>query len=239
MATKITAVQLYDALKNDFGFVNAQGEIKFNLKNFTIIVEQNNVVGNILEEWLAKWMKSKDYDFIHNPKQSSPDIWLDPNNLESEWLEIKSFTGSPNFDIGNFRGYINEIIDKPYKLNAKYLLIKYKMESGGQVEIENFWLKNVWQISSPMSTWPVKVQYRNRAINNLRPSVWYSNNVDYPSFKSLEHYLAALEQTIYKYHDTNSIADTWLDKLLASYKKHYGVQLNVPRWNDIKSQYGL
>jgi len=124
MATKISAEQLFNALQNDFGFVNADGEISFRLKTFQITVEQNNVVGNILEEWLAKWMRAKDFDFIHNPKQSSPDFWLDPQNLESDWLEVKSFTGSPNFDIGSFRGYINEIVDKPYKLNAKYLLIK-------------------------------------------------------------------------------------------------------------------
>lgn len=239
MAQKVTAEQLFEALKTDFGFVNATGKISFCLKDYSITVEQNNVVGNILEEWLAKWMKEKDFAFIHNPKQSSPDIWLDPDNLEGNWLEIKSFTGSPNFDIGNFRGYINEILEKPYKLNAKYLLIKYAMHEGGLVEIENFWLKSVWEISSPMSSWPVRVQYRNKAINNLRPCTWYSDKTDFRSFASLEHFLAALEQTIYKYHDTNSIADTWLDKLIGSYHNHYDIILSVPRWNDIKSQYGL
>ncbi len=239
MATKISAEQLYEALRDDFGLMNADGEITFRLKDFRITVEQNNVVGNIVEEWLAKWMRDKDFYFVHNHGQKSPDIWLDPDNLENDWLEVKSFTGSPNFDIGSFRGYINEIIDKPYKLNAKYLLIKYRMEDGGRVVIEDFWLKNVWEISSPMSSWPIRVQYRNRVISNLRPSLWYSDRVDYPSFRSLEHYLAALEQTIYRYHDTNAIADTWLERLVASYSRHYGIQLSVPRWNDIKSQYGL
>ena len=42
------ADKLYKALQEDFGFEGAQGAIKFNLKDYEITVEQNNVVGNIL-----------------------------------------------------------------------------------------------------------------------------------------------------------------------------------------------
>jgi len=237
MATKISAEQLFEALKNDFGIVNADGEITFNLKSFKITVEQNNVVGNILEEWLAKWMKDKDYAFIHNEKQKSPDFWLDPDNKDKDWLEVKSYTGSPSFDLGGFRGYIKEVQKSPQKLDAKYLIIKYKMYKGGRLEIVNIWLKNVWEISSPMASWPVRVQYKNNAIVNLRPAPWYSDNTDYPQFKSLEHFLAALEQTIYKYHETNSIAESWLDDVKTNYQQYCGKVLDVPRWFDIKSQY--
>ena len=71
---KVTAEEIYEALKNDFGFVNSNGYITFNLKDFRIIVEQNNVVGNIIEEWLAKWMAEKGFEHIHNHKQASPDF---------------------------------------------------------------------------------------------------------------------------------------------------------------------
>ena len=228
---------LYKALQEDFGFEGAQGAIKFKLKDYEITVEQNNVVGNILEEWLDKWMTSKGITHIHNEKQSSPDFWLNPDDLNSDWLEIKSFTGSPNFDVAAFRSFINLIIDKPWKLNSKHLLIKYKSEDG-IVTIEKFWMKNLWEICSTSGVWPVKVQYKNKVIVNIRPSTWYSENPEFPSFESLEDFLAALEETIYRYHDTRStIAEHWNEKVCKAYKAYYGKNLNIPRWNDIKSKY--
>ena len=228
---------LYKTLQKEFGFEGSTGSIKFNLNDFHITVEQNNVVGNILEEWLDKWMTSKNIVHIHNEKQASPDFWLNPNNLEEDWLEVKSFTGSPNFDIAAFRSFINLVIEKPWKLHSKHLLIKYKSEHG-VVTIEEFWMKNLWEICSTSSVWPIKVQYKNKVIVNIRPSTWYSENSDYPSFESLEDFLAALEETIYRYHDTrSSIAEHWSERLCKSYKAHYGRELSIPRWNDIKTKY--
>ncbi len=137
--------KLYNALVEDFGMEGAKGSVRFNLRDFGITVEQNNIIGNIFEEWLDKWMTSKGIVHIHNQKQSSPDFWLNPNDLKSNWLEVKSFTGSPNFDIAAFRSFINLVIEKPWKLQSKYLLVKYKMENG-VVEIEQIWLKNLWEI---------------------------------------------------------------------------------------------
>lgn len=231
------ADKLYTALQEDFGFEGASGCIKFNLNDYQITVEQNNVVGNILEEWLDKWMTSRGIAHIHNERQASPDFWLNPDNLEDGWLEVKSFTGSPNFDVAAFRSFINLVIDKPWKLHSKHLLIKYKSE-GGIVKIEKFWMKNLWEICCTSSVWPIKVQYKNKVIVNIRPSTWYSDNADYPSFTCLEDFLAALEETIYKYHDTRStIAEHWSECLCDSYKAHYGKELILPRWNDIKSKY--
>ncbi len=230
------AERIFFALKDDFGFKSATGSVRFNLNDFHINVEQNNIIGNILEEWRAKWLTSKGIPHIYNRKHESPDFWLNPDNMETDWMEIKSFTGSPNFDIAAFRSFINLIIEKPYKLHSKFLLIKYSMEKD-IVTIDDFWLKNLWEISSPSEKWPIKVQYKNKVIVNLRPAVWYSKNVDYPTFKSLEDFLAALEQTIYKYHDTNSLAENWSDRLCESYKRFYNRELNIPRWNDIKKDY--
>lgn len=235
---KVTAEEIYKALKNDFGFVNSNGYITFNLKDFRIIVEQNNVVGNIIEEWLAKWMAEKGFEHIHNHKQASPDFWLDTEDLNNGWLEVKSFTGSPNFDIGAFRSYIQEVIDHPWKLNAKYLLIKYRMEDDGLVIIEDFWLKNVWEIACTSSQWPIKVQCKRNVITNIRPATWYSMRADFTPFECLEDFLAALEQTIYDYHDTRStVAETWGKNVCNSYYKYYHKDLLLPRWMDVKYKY--
>lgn len=228
---------LFNALVANFGIKEATGRIKFNLRDFDITVEQNNIVGNILEEWLDKWMTANSIVHIHNNKQSSPDFWLNPENMETEWLEVKSFTGSPNFDIGSFRSFINLVIEKPWKLHSKYLLIKYKMKNG-LVEIENIWLKNLWEICSTSSTWPVKVQYKNNVIVNIRPTPWYSQHTEFKPFESLEDFLAAMDETIYLYPDTRvTIALHWKDNLIRSYEKHYGKRLEIPRWSDISIKY--
>lgn len=235
---KLTAEEIYHKLKSDFKFIGADGYIRFNLRDYDIVVEQNNVVGNILEEWLAKWLDSQGIENIHNQRQASPDFWLDKEKSNEGWLEVKSFIGSPNFDIGAFRSYINEIIDHPWKLHAKYLLIKYNMEeNGGLVIIEDFWLKNVWEIACTSSAWPLKVQCKRGVINNIRPATWYSERSDFRPFDCLEDFLAALEQTIYKYHDTNNLADHWSERLCDSYFKYYGKRLNLPRWMDVKHKY--
>lgn len=229
--------RLYKALVEDFGLEGAQGSVKFNLRDFGITVEQNNIIGNILEEWLDKWMTSREIVHIHNERQASPDFWLNPNDLESDWLEVKSFTGSPNFDIAAFRSFINLVIEKPWKLHSKHLLIKYKMQDG-VVEIEQIWLKNLWEICSTSSAWPVKVQYKNKVIVNIRPATWYSDRADFKPFVSLEDFLAAMEETIYQYPDTRvTIALNWKKNLINSYERHYGKRLSIPRWSDIASNY--
>lgn len=108
----------------------------------------------------------------------------------------------------------------------------------GVVEIERVWLKNLWEICSSSSSWPVKVQYKNKVIVNIRPATWYSEHADFKPFESLEDFLAAMEEVIYQYPDTRvTIALHWKDNLIKSYEKHYGVLLEIPRWNDISGKY--
>ena len=182
------------------------------------------IVTELISQWVEDWLKKYGIDYALN-------------DLTSDWLEIKSFTDSPNFDVAAFRSFINLVIEKPWKLHSKHLLIKYKMEDG-VVTVEQFWLKNLWEICSTSSTWPVKVQYKNKVIVNIRPSVWYSDRADFSPFESLEDFLAAIEETIYQYPDTRTtIALHWKEKLMKSYQNHYGRTLNIPRWYDIKHKY--
>lgn len=182
------------------------------------------IVTELISQWVEDWLKKYGIDYALN-------------DLTSDWLEIKSFTGSPNFDVVAFRSFINLVIEKPWKLHSKHLLIKYKMEDG-VATVEQFWLKNLWEICSTSSTWPVKVQYKNKDIVNIRPSVWYSDRADFSPFESLEDFLAAIEETIYQYPDTRTtIALHWKEKLMKSYQNHYGRTLNIPRWYDIKHKY--
>lgn len=234
----VSAEQVYQALVEEFGIQNATGNIVFQLRDFGITVKQNNVVGNILEEWLAGWMESNHFANIHNTKQESPDFWLNPDDKKDGLLEVKCFTKNPNFDIANFLSYINEVRDKPYRLYSKYLLLKYRMEDDGLVVVEDCWLKNVWQICSTSKKRPIKVQEKKNVIYNIRPAVWYSKRYDFPPFDCLEDFLSAIEQTVYDYNGTRStLAEGWCESLKNNYKAYYGKELIIPRWFDIKKKY--
>lgn len=154
-------------------------------------------------------------------------------------MEIKSFTGSANFDIANFMSYIQEVIDKPWKLHSKYLCIKYTMNpETGIVTIDDVWLKNVWEISCPSNSWAVKVQDKKRVIYNLRPATWYSaGRTQYKVFESLTDFLSALDYVIKTYPATSQIGLTWRNKVAKSYREYFGKDISIPLWQDIAEKY--
>lgn len=236
---KTTIENIYNVLKDELAKDNT-GKIQFTLADVSITVKQNNVVGNIIEEWLDSWLSEHDFDHRYNHGQCSPDFWINPANMNEEWLEIKSFTGSANFDISNFMSYIQEVIDKPWKLHSKYLCIKYSMDATtGIVTIDNVWLKNVWEISCPSDSWAVKVQDKKRVIYNLRPATWYAaaGRTKYNVFESLTDFLSALDYVIKTYPATSQVGLHWRKKITKSYKEHYGIDLNIPLWQDIAGKY--
>lgn len=234
---KYSAQQVFDKLQKQLKKNNV-GKITFNLSDFPITVQQNNVVGNILEEWLDKWMTQKKIDHVYNRSQSSPDFWLSKTQDNDSWLEIKSFTDNANFDIGNFMSYITDATIKPWKLFSNYLLIEYKMDmSTGIVTINNVWLKKVWEISCPSAKWAVKVQDKKNIIYNLRPAAWYSKKTDYSTFQCLEDFLSALEFVIKTYPNTAQIGLKWKKQVEDTYMKYYKRKLSIPLWQDIVQKY--
>ena len=158
-------------------------------------------------------------------------------------LEVKAFnrSGSPGFDIADFRMYASDILEKPYMLDVDYLIFGYDMSSDGVVTIKEVWLKKVWQITRRMENYPINLQVKDGVIHKIRPGVWYSNKVkDYKTFESLEDFISALEETTFKEPKLrDSVASTWLSKFNKAYKARYGKELNVPRWNDIKDKYDV
>ena len=91
------------------------------------------------------------------------------------------------------------------------------------------------------ANWTVKVQYKNKQIHKLRPTAWYSTKPSKtPVFETLEDFLGALEETIFKYTETRELANSgWKDKLIDAYSKQYNITLNIPRWMDIECKYRL
>lgn len=237
---KLTAEQVYERLLNVDKIMTVEGQIRFFLGNVDIIVRQKDVVGNIIQEWLEGWLRKNNVAFDSNPNtQMPPDIFLNPENHTVDLLEVKAFnySASPGFDIADFKAYAREILENPYMLHTKYLIFGYSMSDEGIVTIKALWLKNVWEICRSMEGWPLNVQYKNKVINKIRPAKWFGNKSRFPLFKSMEHYLSAIEETLFSYHDTHALSVGWRKKVIDAYKKFYGITISIPRWEDLDEYY--
>lgn len=241
---RLTAEQIYHKLINEDKIFETKGQIKFYLGDIDIIVHQKDVVGNIMQEWLQGWLEYNKIEFAPSENsQMPPDFFLNPDDKTSNLLEVKAFNRekTPAFDIADFRMYAQEIIEKPYMLYVDYLIFGYVMTDDGYVIIKDLWLKKVWEISRRMEDYAINIQKKDGVIHKIRPAVWYSSsNIDYSVFQSLEHFISAMDETVYREPKFRStIASNWLSTFQRNYKSKYGHELDIPRWSDIKEIYNL
>lgn len=237
---RLTAEEVYDRLLNIDRIKTVEGQIRFYLGDVDIIVKQKDVVGNIIQEWLEGWLRKNNIAFDCNPNtQMPPDIFLNPENHTTDLLEVKAFNrqASPGFDIADFKAYAREILQSPHMLHTKYLIFGYKMSNDGIVTIQDLWLKNVWEICRSMDGWPLNVQYKNGVIHKIRPANWFGNRSRFPMFSSLEHYLSAIEETLFSYADTHELSKGWRKKVSEAYKSFYDIDITIPRWEDLADTY--
>ena len=181
-------------------------------------------------------------EYDPNPNtQMPPDVYLNPQDHTKNLLEVKAFNreSSPAFDIADFKAFVNELIEKPYHLDTDFLIFGYVMdEKTGDVVIKDLWLKKIWEITKTMDNWPITVQYKNGILQKMRPGNWYTTRGNTKMFETKEDYLAAFEETIYQNPETRSQGAQWKNRFKRSYKNHYGVDIDFPKWDDIKAKYG-
>ena len=221
---KFTAQDVYNKLMNDDQILTSSGQIVFKFGDIGIIVKQKDVVGNIMQEWVKEWLAQNRITYeISQNTQMPPDFYLDPSDKTVDLLEVKAFDNNrgPGFDIADFRMFAAEAIDKPYMLDADYLIFGYVMNNG-VVRIKNLFLKKVWEITCSSADWPMKLQVKQNVVHKIRPSTWYSSKVTFKPFTCLEHFVSALEQTVYQNADTRHMAGKWQNRFLKSYQDHYG-----------------
>lgn len=239
---KFTSREIYDKLLNEDRILTVVGQIRFHLGDVDIIVKRKDVVGNIIQEWLEGWLISRNIEFDPNPNtQMPPDIYLDPDDRTHNLLEVKAFNraSSPGFDIADFKAFVNELIEKPYHLDTDFIIFGYNMDkASGDIVIKDLWIKKIWEITKPMDNWPITVQYKNGILQKMRPGNWYTNKGKYRVFESKADYLAAFEETIYQNPETRTQGAQWKNRFKRSYKNHYGEEIDFPRWDDIKGNYG-
>ena len=238
---ELSPVEVFEALTQTDNIQESKGQIKFFLGNVSITVKQKDVVGNIMQEWMQGWLESNNIEHAVNPNtQMPPDFFLNTQNLKTDLLEVKAFNrnASPGFDIADFRMYVDEIVEKPYMLHVDYLIFGYDMSDDGVVTIKDIWLKKVWQITRRMKDWPINLQVKDKVVHKIRPAVWYSTGrTDYHVFASIEDFISAIEETIYRNPDTRDRSGTWLSRFLENYRKHFGIDLTIPRWQEISELY--
>ena len=238
----VTASEIYDALIYGYEIQKLTGVIKFQLGDVKVSVRRKDVIGGIIQEWLELWLLKFGVNCLPNPQVNMPpDIFLNPKDLTKDWLEVKAFNrnDTPRFSLAYFRTFAEELIKRPWHLDMDYLIFGYVMdEMTGHVKIKDLWLKKIWQITKPMTNWPLTVQFKNAMLNEIRPCRWFADKGELKVFECLEDFLSAFEKTMQKNPETHYDAAHWKRQFTVSYRKHYGRDINIPNWSDIMEKYG-
>lgn len=145
--------------------------------NKTIVINNCNAVGDILEDIFFECIKEKLTDFEKGPKQASPDYYGMNKQYE---FEQKVFMTSPGFDIGNFTSYVNQLCleNGVYKklFNTQYLVFEYILENN-EIKIVKFHYLPVYKLVSYTGKYPLSMQVKKNVWYNIRPDSvkkWYS-----------------------------------------------------------------
>ena len=202
------------------------GSVEIKLGDISAKYNGKDAIGDLLQEWLGEWMKSKNYYFRTKVNtQEFPDFLLSESNTK-DFLELKTFNAnaSPAFDIANFDSYCTSLLTIPERIEADYLIFSYKMENS-ELSIDNVWLKKVWEMSSPSGQDPIKLQVKRNQIYNIRPCTWYSTRLKFQPFDNKTDFLNAISETHKDYPQCDQYKTNWLKIVSKKYFENTGVKL--------------
>lgn len=225
MAKKITAQQLYSDLMN-LHLERQIGVISFNLAGVSVKIDTTDTVGITLQAWLKQYLTDNDIYFSEPANtQEFPDFFLDNNKSYKHMLEVKAFNynATPAFDIANFESYCSSVKEKPYRLDADYLIFGYTMNDSGDITLKKIWLHKIWQIAGTSQRFSLKTQIKRNMIYNIRPNTNFKAGNKGP-FRSKDDFLFAIYETLVSYKG-QAFADDWKRTLAVNYKKYYGDDL--------------
>lgn len=220
----MSAQAVFDKLMQT-GIISARGETYFELHGIKTIIHDSSIVGNVIQEWLKSFMRHHNIAYrIKTNTQEFPDFLMHPNRNDVDLLEVKCFKESPNFDIANFQAYARSLLEKPYRLDADYLIFEY-IEVHGGIVIKNIWLKKVWEIACASERSPLKIQWKQGIPVNIRPATWYSKRTKFPVFASRLDFVKAIKTVL----DTSSVSagiqKDWFKKVATTYEAQTGQPL--------------
>lgn len=226
MINKITAQQLFMNLSS-LNLEKQSGIILFNLAGISVKINTTDTVGITLQAWLKQYLLNNNIYFLEpSNTQEFPDFYLDDNDIYSSMLEVKAFNynATPAFDIANFESYCSSVVNKPYRLDANYLIFGYIMNNFGDITIKKIWLYKIWQIAGTSQRFPLKTQIKRDMIYNIRPNSDFKFGNKGP-FQTREEFLFAIYKTLSSYKG-EVFADNWKNSLSVNYKKYYGYDLS-------------
>lgn len=225
MANIISAQELFNNLIN-LHLDSKVGQITFNLAGVSVKIDTTDTVGITLQAWLKQYLIDNNYYFSEPANtQEFPDFFLENNEPHKHMLEVKAFNynATPAFDIANFESYCSSVKEKPYRLDADYLIFGYVMSENGDITIKKVWLHKIWQIAGTSDRFPLKTQVKRDMIYNIRPNTDFKRGNKGP-FRSKDDFLYAIYGTLVKYKGKD-FADAWKSTLSFNYKSYFGIEL--------------
>ena len=169
-------------------FVNERVDIFAKFMGKDIPILNVNSFGHCVENLVFHRVYPKVMEFREGPPQSSPDFF----GAYDHEFELKTFMNSPNFDIGNFHSYL-ENLTTPKGMYRKlfdttYLVFHYKVDNG--IVFKIFWELPVWKICSYNGKNGISAQIKRGYWYNIRPGT--SSGFSDPS-KTVDTFLDALD----------------------------------------------
>ncbi len=215
----VNAIELVDLLKQD-GLCEAVGKIVMELNGVKVKVKQNDVVGNVLQEWLCEWLKKNEIYYRPAVGQTFPDFYLSEDNY-SNLCEMKAYIAKrgPGFDIANFDSYWKSLVINPIRLDSDYLIFAYDSDEDGNISVKNVYAKKVWEITSEAEGCALKCQRKNGQIYNIRPCTFASERAKFQPFNDKELFLSALYKTVVNHTNKPTETKDWLKTVLEKYNK--------------------
>ena len=215
----MTAQRLYDEL-HDVGIVGVEAELSFTLSGITTVVADKSVYGNVIQAWLKSFMNSHAIPYREGEDSQSPPDFYMGNGDRTGLLEVKCFTGQANFDISNFMAYCRLLAEKPWHLDADYLIFEYSTDPEDfTMKIERIWLKKVWEICGPSDRSEIKCQWKNNVLYNIRPIAWYSENPQYLPFNDWRLMLESVYRVLRTQPAAAGMGD-WLGLVTQGFESH-------------------
>lgn len=220
MREEKTAKEIFDLLVVEA--LDKPGKIVFNLAETEVVTDTTDIVGNSLQSWLKQWLINKNiYESEPENTQAFPDFYLSNVDKEKHMLEVKAFNynATPAFDIANYESYVASVSEKPWRLDADYLIFGYVMSSEGEIRIKKIWLKKIWEIAGTSNNYPLRTQVKRGMIYNIRPNSEFKKDESGP-FSCKEDFLKAIYDTHASYKN-KIVADEWKNKLKQNYLNYY------------------
>lgn len=153
--------------------LNAKLTLKVNGKEtkIEIPIENCNIVGDTLEDIFYNIAKKEIPKLKKGPKQNPPDFFVKKDDKTYNY-ELKSFKGSPGFDISNYTSFLSQIcLDNETfkrKINTKYIVYKYTFEDN-KIKILKCYFLPIWKLIGYNEKYAITIQTKKGMWYNIRP----------------------------------------------------------------------